>query len=86
MGQSSTVKLNAGLSPRVRGKLPVKVSGKAQVGSIPACAGEAGGCGRVYQQAAVYPRVCGGSVGARHAQAAGHGLSPRVRGKPVRGG
>ena len=52
--------------------------------SIPACAGEPTGLYAAAITAQVYPRVCGGA----QYEALGHdavlGLSPRVRGSPIR--
>ena len=73
-----------GLSPRVRGKLVQFVKGDGGVGSIPACAGEAGSGGSGSSRPAVYPRVCGGSGRWTGWQSEKHGLSPRVRGKRIR--
>ena len=53
--------LGLGLSPRVRGNLPVERAGDEVVGSIPACAGEPAGCAWYCGGAGVYPRVCGGT-------------------------
>ena len=50
-------------------------------GSIPACAGEAGGRWLRAVRVWVYPRVCGGSGRAFSASGKFLGLSPRVRGK-----
>ena len=70
-----------GLSPRVRGK-PADTTRIAQaIGSIPACAGEALGPGASKGRRAVYPRVCGGSIGIDGRAGLIAGLSPRVRGK-----
>ena len=71
----------AGLSPRVRGKLPDSRAVKLPGRSIPACAGEAGAEAACRVLARVYPRVCGGSAIEAEAEAAYEGLSPRVRGK-----
>ena len=73
-----------GLSPRVRGK-PVWGGGLGDGGrSIPACAGEAR-MGRMRRSICwVYPRVCGGSGALPGSELAWAGLSPRVRGKPIR--
>ena len=73
--------LNAGLSPRVRGKLGGGSSGRVGVGSIPACAGEALRAAAERVTPAVYPRVCGGSNSSTAYKATLQGLSPRVRGK-----
>ena len=71
---------SVGLSPRVRGNLKHKIAEDASIWSIPACAGEPCHQYDGEQDAAVYPRVCGGtvSVGVRHRLH--RGLSPRVRG------
>ena len=75
-----------GLSPRMRGNLRDLGGEMDLVGSIPAYAGEPragmGGIGGFQ----VYPRVCGGTPGLRHAGAVVRGLSPRMRGNPVGGG
>ena len=71
-----------GLSPRVRGKLQYKSGGDPKGGSIPACAGEAGGVKESCCLREVYPRVCGGSDAAAKILLPSGGLSPRVRGKP----
>ena len=64
-----------GLSPRVRGNREVCQTGCLLVGSIPACAGEP-----AVGLWAVYPRVCGGTIGLTPVQTSPSGLSPRVRG------
>ena len=69
-----------GLSPRVRGNQARSVPGAGGVGSIPACAGEPRVALRPRIAAAVYPRVCGGTVGAGLRWRRAGGLSPRVRG------
>ena len=69
-----------GLSPRVRGNLPVRLAGIADSWSIPACAGEPFvdiPLAVIYQ---VYPRVCGGTACANASPCRPEGLSPRVRG------
>ena len=73
-----------GLSPRVRGNhilFSINISG---IRSIPACAGEP----QCQQLAAafggVYPRVCGGTSIIGGVPQHRVGLSPRVRGNPVR--
>ena len=70
-----------GLSPRVRGKPIVALTGLESTRSIPACAGEAPGLERKPRPIWVYPRVCGGSTPRNTPRIAGTGLSPRVRGK-----
>ena len=52
-------------------------------GSIPACAGEPEGEQGYIDQAAVYPRVCGGTYDPDTGHDDIHGLSPRVRGNPL---
>ena len=73
-----------GLSPRVRGNQITTPPPKGNGGSIPACAGEPTSASPVAHATRVYPRVCGGTeLGQgkhRHVQ----GLSPRVRGNPMR--
>ena len=78
---SFSVKAQAGLSPRVRGKLGRAVVCIGRAGSIPACAGEATEPGRLSHPASVYPRVCGGSECRPPPSYRAGGLSPRVRGK-----
>ena len=73
----------AGLSPRVRGKLVAHKRYPSSMRSIPACAGEARCPYQRLSGVGVYPRVCGGSLGAGHRVASSQGLSPRVRGKPI---
>ena len=72
-----------GLSPRVRGNLIAGTRDDVHYGSIPACAGEPGGCGRRGRAHQVYPRVCGGTPRGRPLGRGGRGLSPRVRGNPA---
>ena len=50
-----------GLSPRVRGNLPLLPIRKGIAGSIPACAGEPAYLSCLYHSCTVYPRVCGGT-------------------------
>ena len=52
--------------------------------SIPACAGEPMYAATTSWLQAVYPRVCGGTPSGRRRAGPGVGLSPRVRGNPVR--
>ena len=73
-----------GLSPRVRGNLLWHRGRRRGRGSIPACAGESPYQTSVWAREGVYPRVCGGIV---YRPAPPHlllGLSPRVRGNPVK--
>ena len=69
-----------GLSPRVRGNPPPWAPATPSPGSIPACAGEPEDWWVTVIKGEVYPRVCGGTVGAAHAFVQVDGLSPRVRG------
>ena len=52
-----------GLSPRVRGNLPVVLEDMPDNRSIPACAGEPSAFSSVLPTTGVYPRVCGGTAG-----------------------
>ena len=71
-----------GLSPRVRGNLPVSLVLSDSVRSIPACAGEPHGQAHRLVRGEVYPRVCGGTWRYVGLGGTDHGLSPRVRGNP----
>ena len=73
-----------GLSPRVRGNRRCSMPKDIRKRSIPACAGEPDTpIGREAGQQ-VYPRVCGGTIGASALAAKYEGLSPRVRGNHIR--
>ena len=72
-----------GLSPRVRGNLGSYELCCGWEGSIPACAGEPLGHPGRRRRAAVYPRVCGGTLASMPSPRPGRGLSPRVRGNPA---
>ena len=72
--------LMCGLSPRVRGNLRSQNLGVADLGSIPACAGEPEATRWPLAMSRVYPRVCGGTRGYQVAARNVQGLSPRVRG------
>ncbi len=74
-----------GLSPRVRGNLHAGVKHLGGNRSIPACAGEPVGNRPGGVRCGVYPRVCGGTSGDAAGTAGAFGLSPRVRGNPLRG-
>ena len=78
--------IRLGLSPRVRGKLGVRVGNRMRPRSIPACAGETMSGFGALRRIAVYPRVCGGNFSKPAGEAYEKGLSPRVRGKPAREG
>ena len=69
-----------GLSPRVRGNPAATLDRLADLGSIPACAGEPGRRTVRATLAAVYPRVCGGTADCTSPVVPSSGLSPRVRG------
>ena len=69
-----------GLSPPVRGNLLAVRCPRRRPRSIPACAGEPINIGATPTQAAVYPRLCGGTQHRLCRQSAGDGLSPPVRG------
>ena len=73
-----------GLSPRVRGNLPVRCRVEPRHRSIPACAGEPFSLFPFSHLLKVYPRVCGGTAAPKAARRWFDGLSPRVRGNPVR--
>ena len=70
-----------GSSPRVRGKLSVRVMAGSKIGLIPACAGKtehlSGGCAWTW----AHPRVCGENQPLALYGAGSEGSSPRVRGK-----
>ena len=70
--------------PACAGEAPTLEAASAMDESIPACAGEAITNPTAWASGTVYPRVCGGSAGARQDCPSGEGLSPRVRGKPDR--
>ena len=73
-----------GLSPRVRGNRFLLAARERRLRSIPACAGEPPRRPRTSSRGTVYPRVCGGTSTRWQLAAAVMGLSPRVRGNPVR--
>ena len=74
-----------GLSPRVRGNLQQQLPAARRHRSIPACAGEPIVRRQQGRREGVYPRVCGGTQAAELIEQGDEGLSPRVRGEPVRG-
>ena len=74
----------SGLSPRVRGNLNDGRSRSRYSGPIPACAGEPNSISPSALSAAAYPRVCGGTRLSSSVFVIPNGLSPRVRGNPVR--
>ena len=69
-----------GLSPRVRGNLPLEAVPYQPKRSIPACAGEPPRQHPRRRCPPVYPRVCGGTVRPPTVPHDCRGLSPRVRG------
>ena len=69
-----------GLSPPVRGSLHRRGSHPGDERSIPARAGEPGGCGQGQHQQQVYPRPCGGALDLSDVTFSYGGLSPPVRG------
>ena len=70
----------SGLSPRVRGNPDAAAPPASNPGSIPACAGEPLGWGKLAAVDGVYPRVCGGTSTPAGGVCDQRGLSPRVRG------
>ena len=74
-----------GLSPRVRGNLVAHYHRSGAERSIPARAGEPPWVSCHPVSPAVYPRACGGTGSGTTAVASVSGLSPRVRGNPLRG-
>ena len=76
------VSREGGLSPRVRGNRDRLEHRPRLGGSIPACAGEPYPAFRITRDAAVYPRVCGGTRRMASYVSGNSGLSPRVRGNP----
>ena len=75
-----------GLSPRVRGNQFIDRCEEINGGSIPACAGEPSSRPQSAGLPRVYPRVCGGTIGAAYDPYESPGLSPRVRGNRDRVG
>ena len=83
MPKRGTAAGSRGLSPRVRGNRSCDLGWLFTRGSIPACAGEPGVCGKCGDAATVYPRVCGGTREKAAKKRFTSGLSPRVRGNPA---
>ena len=73
-----------GLSPRVRGNRKCRAHRPQPFGSIPACAGEPQAGRDAPGICSVYPRVCGGTPAMMPCGSEFKGLSPRVRGNPLR--
>ena len=61
---------------------PLAFSGRR---SIPACAGEPQQDAALPHASRVYPRVCGGTISRSQGGLSARGLSPRVRGNPIKG-
>ena len=76
----TAISLVSGLSPRVRGNPAHVPVPDADVGSIPASAGEPRARRGPSSLRGVYPRECGGTHGQGRTVAPRKGLSPRVRG------
>ena len=81
----ASLRSRSGLSPRVRGNRTRPPGFNRSLRSIPACAGEPTRKAIRPAAWAVYPRVCGGTVGIGSAGRPDSGLSPRVRGNPRAG-
>ena len=77
-------RLPKGLSPRVRGNPSYWFRLRGTRRSIPACAGEPRVAAQKVQDRRVYPRVCGGTQQGYVQLGEAKGLSPRVRGNPIR--
>ena len=73
-----------GLSPRVRGNPGFPLHDAGIDGSIPARAGEPDAESGTRTVLTVYPRACGGTGYSVATWVWAHGLSPRVRGNPLR--
>ena len=74
------VLVGLGLSPRVRGSLPLTAASVPPMGSIPTCAGQPIGVRLVSNHQRVYPHVCGAAAVLASLVYRCGGLSPRVRG------
>ena len=74
--------VNAGSSPRVRGKRTRSRSVAYRARLIPACAGKTSAPGGLRASPGAHPRACGENASALGTPAADFGSSPRVRGKP----
>ncbi len=79
-----TLTYTRGLSPRVRGNpVPPAAPGRGRR-TIPACAGEPTPTALPTRRLRDYPRVCGGTQLSIWGGQMAEGLSPRVRGNPLR--
>ena len=74
--------LDKGLSPRMRGNRAIVGQGIILAGSIPAHAGEPQHPSRPRSRSRVYPRACGGTVGAHLVSARRRGSIPAHAGEP----
>ncbi len=75
---------SGGLSPRVRGNRSPAFRNRSRLWSIPACTGEPGMPCLYRRRTRVYPRVYGGTITRTASGNSSQGLSPRVRGNPLR--
>ena len=82
--ESRAVRIQDGLSPRMRGNPEAGEAIGAKVRSIPAHAGEPVAFCRAAVGAGVYPRACGGTICLNRVAPTNTGLSPRMRGNPIR--
>ena len=73
-----------GLSPRLRGNPRRTHETTTGLGSIPAPAGEPSPVSPTPTTSGVYPRACGGTIEAMTPEQFQTGLSPRLRGNPIR--
>ena len=76
----ASVFVTQGLSPRLRGNVPVALFSHDQQGSIPALAGERSTALLKRCSTKVYPRACGGTHWPVFPLQRREGLSPRLRG------
>ena len=79
-GAETTRAIAPGPSPRVRGSRLEPGLDRAELRSIPACAGKPSPCSRGAPASGVHPRVCGEAGLDAGEQLAAGGPSPRVRG------
>ncbi len=80
------IRVEEGLSPRVRGKLNAASLDPSVHRSIPACTGETPDGGCFLPRGSLYPRVYGGNKAVMGTCGHNIPLSPRVRGKPYYAG
>ncbi len=73
-----------GLSPRMRGNLPVCSVPAGLLGPIPAHAGQPGSRVPDRESGRAYPRACGATSATDFQASCASGLSPRMRGNPWR--